>query len=351
MTNRLSQILQRLDHEFVPGPSDRLPSLPDCLTFAGGRYRIRVANDLESREQAYRLVYRLYLEKEYVRPHVSRMWVGPFDALPETVTLLVERTAVEGGRWKMEGQDGKVEDGGLKVEGNNANNFPQPSTLHLPPSTASVPVGALTVVFDSAAGLPADELYKAELDALRASGRRLSEIVSLGVDADAAGGSEVLVKLFNLVYLASRRVRAATDFVITVNPRHVRFYEKTLLFAPAGPERNYRKVGGAPAVLLRLDLAVPEERVRLEHGPAQARPPKSRTLYPMFVAPEDEAGVVEALAASLRPMSDGEARYFGIEPPGDRKRAAAGGAERARTAEPAEKVQPCAYGDLGGARP
>jgi hypothetical protein len=50
-------------------------------------------------------------------------------------------------------------------------------------------------------GLPADELYRPELDALRAQGRRLSEIVSLGVAEEAGAGSQILVKLFNFVYL------------------------------------------------------------------------------------------------------------------------------------------------------
>ena len=227
-----------------------------------------MANDQRSREKAYRLVYGLYREKEYIQPNVSRMWLGVFDALPETITLLVERT-------------GEAE-----------------------------AVGALTVVFDSAAGLPADELYREELDALRASGRRLSEIISLGVATDAAGGPDVLVKLFNLVYIASRRIRGATDFVITVNPRHVKFYEKTLLFVAAGPERDYRKVGGAPALLLRLDLDIPERQVGLEHGPVETRPPKSRTLYPMFHAPTEEPTIIADLASTLRPMSGQEIDYF-----------------------------------------
>jgi hypothetical protein len=63
-------------------------------------------------------------------------------------------------------------------------------------------------------------------------------------------------------------------------------------------------------LLLRLDLDVPEERVRLEHGPAEMRPAKSRTLYPMFLAPAEEPGIVAGLAASLRPMTDQELGYF-----------------------------------------
>jgi hypothetical protein len=284
--NRLTQRLRRLEEEAGIEPAAPASS---AFVFADGKYTIRVANDLESRRKAYGLVYRLYLEREYAQPHPAKMWLSIFDALPETVTLLVEKQA----------------------EGTTPAPPPTvPSAFSLQPSARTVPVGALTVVFDSPMGLPADELYRPELDALRAAGRRPAEIVSLGVAEEAGAGSEILVKLFNFVYLLSKKVRGATDSMITVNPRHVRFYEKTLLFSAAGPEREYDKVGGAPALLLRLDLDVPEERVRLEHGPAETRPPRSRTLYPMFHAPAEEPGFVAGLASSLRPMTDQELGYF-----------------------------------------
>jgi hypothetical protein len=270
------------------------------LLFAGGRYSIRVANDIESRMKAYGLVYRLYLEKEYAQPHPSKMWLSIFDALPETVTLLVERHEATDYRLQTTGTTA------VACDGPSLSSDLQPVAGSLKPT----PVGALTVVFDSPMGLPADELYRPELDVLRVSGRRLAEIVSLGVAEEAGAGPQILVKLFNFVYLLSKKVRGATDFMITVNPRHVRFYEKTLLFSAAGPEREYDKVGGAPALLLRLDLDVPEERVRLEHGPAETRPPRSRTLYPMFHAPAEEPGFVAGLASSLRPMTDQELGYF-----------------------------------------
>jgi hypothetical protein len=50
--------------------------------------------------------------------------------------------------------------------------------------------------------------------------------------------------------------------------------------------------------------------VRLEHGPAETRPARSRTLYPMFHAPAEEPDIVADLRASLRPMSEKELTYF-----------------------------------------
>jgi N-acyl amino acid synthase FeeM len=237
--------------------------------FADGMYTIGAAADMATRRAAYRLIYSLYLEKEYAAPHPSRMWLSIFDALPETTTLVVKQ-----------GDD---------------------------------VVAALTVIFDSEMKLPADRLYSAELDAMRRAGRRPAEIVSLGVSPSASKGSEILVKLFNFVYLLSRRIRGATDFINTVNPRHAGFYRRTLMFEKAGEVRNYDKVGGAPAVMLRLDLDVPEERIRLEHGPLESHPPKSRTLYKMFHAPQEEPQLVKAISRSLRAMTERELRCFFIE--------------------------------------
>ncbi|MFH1024403.1 MAG: hypothetical protein V1809_13570, partial [Planctomycetota bacterium] len=199
MNTRLTCILKAV------AESSRANSVPSGrFVFEDGRFAIRVAGDLESRKKAYRLVYQLYREKSYARHDPSGMWLSIFDAVPETTTLLVER----------------ISDGAA--------------------------VGALTVVFDSPLGLPADNLYSGELNSFRDAGRRLAEIVSLGVAEGVEAGREILVKLFNHAYLLSRKIRGATDFVITVNPRHVRFYERSMLFEKAGPERVYGKVGGAP---------------------------------------------------------------------------------------------------------
>ncbi len=229
------------------------------FSFGDGKYTIRVANDLESRRKAYRLIYKLYLEKEYARPHPSKMWLSIFDALPDTTTLLVERT-----------DTGEA-------------------------------AGALTVVFDSPLGLPAENLYKPELDALRTAGRRLAEIVSLGVAEEAAAGSQILVKLFNFAYVVARRIRSATDFVITVNPRHVAFYRRKFFFEEAGPERDYDKVGGAPAVLLSIPLDTPDRVTGKE---------RERTIYRFWMGETEESATTTAITRQSRPMDGRDFGYF-----------------------------------------
>jgi hypothetical protein len=244
--------------------NEAVPSMQ--LIVDDGDYQVRVASNLKSRRKAYQHVYSLYLQKGYAKPHPSFMWLTFFDALPETTTLLIER--------------------------------------------AGQPIGALTVVFDSPIGLPADSLYKEELDTLRVTGHRLTEFISLGVND---GDARALVKLFNLAYLVTYRLCNATDIMITVNPRHVRYYEKMLLFQKAGSERSYEKVGGAPAVLLRLSEALAEEQIRLEHSPRGLGYPKSRSLYKSFYSEVEEPDLVASLAAARCPMREEELAFFLVD--------------------------------------
>ena len=283
---RLTEVLRTLERH-VAAPS------ADYGFGPAGDYRIRVASDIEDRLKAWRLVYQVYLEKEYATPNAQGLWYGAHDAHPGTTTLLVERT-VEGGGWKVEGR-------GL----DRPDQPPPTSTLHPQPSTATIPVATLTLVFDSPLGLPADGVYGPELSRLRAAGRRPCEIVSLvSAEPEPRRGMEIMKHLFKLAYLAARRLTDATDFLITVNPRHVSFYRRILLMNELGSERAYDKVGGAPAVLLHLDLLAAEERYRERYGDGPG------SFYRFFVDPETEPETLAMLSASRRPLDEDSLRRF-----------------------------------------
>ena len=229
------------------------------------RYRIKIANDFATRRSAYELIYRLYREKGYANPNDSRMWLSLYNLLPDTTTLVVL-------------QEDEV-------------------------------VGTLTVVFDGSLGLPGDKLYKEEIDVLRKTGRKPAEIISLGVaDKGRRASRDILVKLFNYVYLVSRHLKDATDFVITVNPHHAAYYHKTLLFEEWGPEYTYEKLGGAPAVLLRLNLEIPYRAVAEPHMEELCQ----RTHYRFFHTTEQERKILPDLEMQLDPMSEEEFYYFAM---------------------------------------
>ena len=153
-------------------------------------------------------------------------------------------------------------------------------------------VGTVGVRVDSARRLGADDLYPAELAALRIRGLDLCEFTRLAVD-DSALTKTVLASLFHTAYLYAHRLCGVDAAVIEVNPRHVPFYIRALQFERIGPERHHRRVD-APAVL----LYVPFERIAAGVARFAGKPElaaNTRTLYPYGFSPAEEAGILNRL--------------------------------------------------------
>jgi len=259
----VSQVLRALSETPVGTETWTLQGLPDgCSPF-----RVRVAADRKTRERAYRLAFRLYLERGYVSASQEARIVSAFDLHPDTLTLLAEDT---------NGQE----------------------------------LATVSLVFDSARGLPSDEIFGEELGALRASNLRLVEVTRLAI-SDAYGPSKaLLIALFNLCFVFGRRVMNFDHSVIEVNPRHVKYYSRMFHYEATGPLRACPRVNGAPAQLLGLDLAVYDREIRRVGGQGVAA--AERSLYAHFHPPETEQGMVRFLQSQQRPMSKGDARYFGL---------------------------------------
>ena len=237
-------------------------------------FRILVASDRATRQRAYALAHRVYRVCGYAPEHTGERCVSPSDARPATLTLLVE---------DREGRE----------------------------------AATISLVFDSPEKLPCDEIYSEELDSLRAKGRRMVEVTRLAISDEHAHSKTLLVRLFNFIYIFTRRVRGHDDFVIEVNPRHVTYYRRLLLFEIAGSERPCPRVNGAPAVLLRLDLSVGEREVRRIGG--QGAVAGERTLYPYFYSWLEEGAVAEFLARGHRAMTAEDVRHFGLEHAGQER--------------------------------
>ena len=237
-------------------------------------YRIAVANDLATRRKAWSAVYDSYREIRYLEHHPSELRVVLQDASPATTSFLVE-----------ENSTGEVQ-----------------ATFTLTP--------------DNPLGLPLETYYAAEVEALRAKGRKPCEISKLVAFSLCKGkkseekkpGLEVLLNVFRLAYLTARRLEACTDFVIAVVPRHVRFYQRLMLFEPLGEARSYESLNGLETVLLRLDLLKGEERFRAKFGGLAG----SKNLYNFFIN-DDEPVILEWLRRERRPMSAREFQHFFME--------------------------------------
>jgi hypothetical protein len=153
-------------------------------------------------------------------------------------------------------------------------------------------VGTLTLGLDSPGGMVVDQLYKREVDQLRAAGRNPCDITRLAVDQDIKSKS-VLAALFHLSFIYGRNIHHATDFLIEVNPRHMLFYQRMLGFQPFGEERICPRVN-APAVLLRLDLTHADEQI-VRYGGINSSVPGVKSIYPYFFSREDELGITQRL--------------------------------------------------------
>jgi len=217
------------------------------LEIGKSRYRFRIARTRDERARSYRLMYDIYERTGYAHDHPARMWLTLYELLPDSVTLVVLR-------------DEEV-------------------------------AATLTLVFDSPFGLPDDATYRDELDRMRASGCRLCQIISLGVNVPRRASRQVLGTLFDFAYLVARRVRGATHFVHTVIPKHAPFYRDQLLFMDEGEERFQQKTGAA-VVLLSIPLDTPDwvEGELREH-----------TFYRFFLEGEEERRATAQLERWIRP--------------------------------------------------
>lgn len=153
-------------------------------------------------------------------------------------------------------------------------------------------IGTLTLGMDKSHPLLAEELYKSEIDSLRAEGRKICELTKLAID-QTQGAKRVLASLFHIAYIYGRVMQSHTDVVIEVNPRHVAFYKRMLGFKEFGPERLCERVN-APAILLRLELDYVDEQIAALGGHADT-PGGSRSLYPFFFNKSDEIGITHRL--------------------------------------------------------
>jgi hypothetical protein len=114
-------------------------------------------------------------------------------------------------------------------------------------------VGTLSIVIDGEKGLPCHELFPEELNRLRQKGAKVAEVIRLAISEDHKNSKEILLGMFNLVCNYIKNVAGCSDLVIEVNPRHVKYYQRLLLFNVISEEKECIRVEGAPAVLLCLN--------------------------------------------------------------------------------------------------
>jgi hypothetical protein len=264
----LAKVIQNTSTAFINGSDQQLKNenlklidLETGIKFFKGRCIIDVANRLILRQKAYELLYDLYSKMEIVQKKEGGLWLSIYDALPETTTFVAKNDR------------GCIE-------------------------------GALTVIFDSPLGLPADAIYKKEIDEIRNSGRQICEFVSLGISKTVKKSIKVLACLFYCGFLHAWQKNKSRELVITVHSRFENFYRRNFFFNRIGPERKYSKVNGAPTVLLKIS-AEALNRLRRTHRVY---------LFDMIKIPDHkEFELMKKIENMVQPMSDEEFYTFFIE--------------------------------------
>jgi hypothetical protein len=195
----------------MPNAARESGKLSGLLQGRLGEVKISAARSRDHLEQAYNLVYLNYFRRGYIPENTSEMRFTIFNAFPKTVTFVAD--------------------------------------LH------DKLVATVSLVDDTPAGLPMDEIYHDELQSLRDQGRHVTEVTMLADRRLSVSRSFfMLIRLMKLVFDYATLYLGATDLCITVNPHHDRFYQDYLLFAPMGGLRAYPSVANNPALARRLDL-------------------------------------------------------------------------------------------------
>jgi hypothetical protein len=176
-----------------------------------------------------------------------------------------------------------------------------PSRITLTASDKEKVIGTVTLGIDSEEGLLADEIFKPEIDMRRNAGGKVCELTKLAFDPDIRS-KFALASLFHIVFIYGRRMHNCTDVFIEVNPRHRRFYETMLGFKRQCEIRTNPRVN-APAVLLWVDIGYVEEQIR-KYGGTSDNPDTTRSLYPYFFSPREQAGFTGLRATTFQVLPD-----------------------------------------------
>jgi ribosomal protein S18 acetylase RimI-like enzyme len=169
---------------------------------------IERALTLEDLRRAYKLVHHVYLGTGFLNPEPSGLRLRIYETTSETATFVAKK-------------DGDV-------------------------------VGVLSVVGDSTdLGLPSNSAFKAEIDALRATGARICEVTNQAVSEEYRK-SGVATDLMSCAI--AHMMKSGYHFAVaSVSPSHNGFYE-LMGFRRFGSERSYSQKLHDPVVALCLNI-------------------------------------------------------------------------------------------------
>lgn len=162
-------------------------------------------------------------------------------------------------------------------------------------------IGTLTLVRDSAFGLPMEEVCADAVEQIREDGGSPAEVIALAVNP-AFRSHNVMMYLYKLMFEYARLSRV-TDITCSVTKRHIRFYQTMLLFEPMGDLKTYAAANGLEVQCHRLNIArgceMAKDVYHSQHFDAD--------LYAFFFTHNEEFG---RAAGEGQPMDSDTLSYF-----------------------------------------
>jgi hypothetical protein len=199
----------------------------------------RPADAFDERLAAFQLVYRSYLKRGLGARNIFKMRVTPFQLL-ETSQIFVaterQRSPISKPfpRIFIHPSEGRSE---------------QASILQ------DIVISTVTLIGDGRLGLPMESMFGVEIEELRSQGRQLAEVACL---ADAVSDPRRFLQTFTqLTRLMAQfsRYQGVQNLVISVHPRHAKFYARYFGFRPITDRvANCPYVKNRLAVGLNLDF-------------------------------------------------------------------------------------------------
>ena len=208
-------------------PTSSLGRIYDFLPRFLRPMEFRVVESVDELTKASHLVYREYLKRNYIKPYTTQLKLSIYHALPSTAAFIAVKHR--------------------KI------------------------VGTVSVIEASPLGLPMDEVYKLELDALRKQGRNLAEISMLALDSEEFSNRAftmfnprkllVTLRLFRVMFDYLRSSTKVHDLVACFNPKHQILYD-FLQLKPLGGVKSYSGANGNPAVARFLNVNATQQEAK-----------------------------------------------------------------------------------------
>lgn len=206
------------------------------------KLQVKIANTQGELEQAYELLHNSYVEQNLMDPNHSKLRFNIWSALPYTHVIVA-----------------KIGD---EV------------------------IGTVSLIKDSAIGLPSDKAYNNENNELRRSGKRIVEVSALAVAPNYRKvGHKISLYLMKYLYQYTSSYLHADIICATVRHTVVDFYKALFSFEQKGKVIKYDFVKGTRANFIYLDL---RERQMLKLKNIYLKYPDSSNIYNFCTSSENK---------------------------------------------------------------